>query len=204
MPLTAGTAGYGNAAESLARQYESVSFRDVHGEVLSLFPPPPSRIADLGAGSGRDAAALAALGHHVVAVEPTPELRKLAQRIHASSPIEWLDSALPELPRLHGPFDLILIVAVWMHLDRQDRRSAMERVRLLLAAHGRVLITLRHGPIPSGRYMFDVPASETIELGRRAGLDIVTVREQPDLQGRAGVSWSAIVLERADVSSGPA
>lgn len=189
-----GTTGYGAAAEDLARQYENISFQEVHGEVLPLFPPPPSRVADLGAGSGRDAAALARLGHQVVAVEPTQELREIGQRLHADAPIEWIDSALPELPGVCGPFDLVLIVAVWMHLEYGDRKAAMTRVRSLLSPNGRVLITLRHGPVPSGRRMFDVSPSETIRLGHRAGLDTLVVREQPDLQGRAGISWSVLVL----------
>ncbi|MCC9707061.1 class I SAM-dependent methyltransferase [Streptomyces sp. MNU76] len=163
--------------------------------MLPLFPPPPGRVADLGAGSGRDAAALARLGHQVVAVEPTPELREIGKRLHADVPIEWIDSALPGLPGVHGPFDLVLIVAVWMHLEYGDREAAMTRVRSLLSPMGRVLITLRHGPAPSGRRMFDVPLSETIRLGRRVGLDPLAVREQPDLQGRAEISWSALVLQ---------
>jgi SAM-dependent methyltransferase len=190
----AGTAGYGVAAEDLAHQYESISFQEVHGELLPLFPSPPSRVADLGAGSGRDAAGLAGLGHHVVAVEPTPELREIGQRLHADAPLTWIDSALPGLPGVRGPFDLVLIVAVWMHLEYADREPAMTRVRSLLSPKGRVLITLRHGPVPAGRRMFDVPLSETIRLARRAGLDVLTVREQPDLQRRPGVSWSVLLL----------
>jgi SAM-dependent methyltransferase len=191
----AGTTGYGVAAEDLARQYESISFQELHKEVLPLFPPPPSRVADLGAGSGRDAAGLARMGHNVVAVEPTPELREIGQRLHADVPIEWIDSALPRLPGVCGPFDLVLVVAVWMHLEYGDRETAMTRIRSLLSPKGRALITLRHGPVPSGRRMFDVPLPETIRLAHQAGLDVLMVREQPDLQRRPGVSWSALVLE---------
>ena len=49
----------------------------------ALIPATPSRVLDVGAGTGRDAAALAALGHSVVAVEPTPELRAHGQRCTA-------------------------------------------------------------------------------------------------------------------------
>ncbi|MEV5088690.1 class I SAM-dependent methyltransferase [Streptomyces griseoincarnatus] len=162
--------------------------------MLPLFPSPPGRAADLGAGSGRDAAGLARLGHDVVAVEPTPELREIGRRLHTDTPLTWIDSALPGLPGVRGPFDLVLIVAVWMHLEHGEREAAMTRVRSLLSPRARVLITLRHGPVPSGRRMFDVPLSETIRLAHRAGLDVVTVRGQPDLQGRPRVSWSVLLL----------
>ncbi|MFE2409972.1 SAM-dependent methyltransferase, partial [Kitasatospora sp. NPDC059408] len=58
-----GTAGYGAEAQALALQYESVTFAEVHREMLHLFPAPPAAVLDVGAGTGRDAAALAALGH---------------------------------------------------------------------------------------------------------------------------------------------
>ncbi|GAA2334784.1 hypothetical protein GCM10010376_64170 [Streptomyces violaceusniger] len=61
-------AGYGVDAEEIARRYEGVAFEVVHEEFLPWLPPVPGRVVDIGAGSGRDAAALAARGHQVVAV----------------------------------------------------------------------------------------------------------------------------------------
>lgn len=191
------TAGYGEAAESLAEQYESVTFDEVHAEVLHLFPVRPSRILDIGAGTGRDAAALAARGHRVVAAEPTSELRELGRRIHAEQDIEWVDDALPELPTLSAGqrrFDLILLTAVWMHLDEQQRAAGMARVAGLLDTGGRVILSLRHGPVPPGRRMFPVSAEETVDLARRHGLVAVHLSERGDLHGRPGVSWSHVGL----------
>ncbi|MET8955966.1 methyltransferase domain-containing protein [Streptomyces sp. NPDC004533] len=124
----ASTAGYGEAAKALAEQYESVTFTEVHREVLHLFPSRPSSVLDIGAGSGRDAAALAAQGHQVVAGEPTAGLRSLGRRIHADGQIGRVDDALPELPlqcAQRRRFDLIVLTAVWMHLDERQRALAM-------------------------------------------------------------------------------
>ncbi|MFD9459100.1 class I SAM-dependent methyltransferase [Streptomyces sp. NPDC059985] len=97
-----------------------MTFAEVHREVLHLFPSQPCSVLDIGAGSGRDAAALAARGHRVVAAEPTAEPRSLGRRLHSDQKIEWVDDALPRLTTLTargGRFDLILLAAVWMHLD---------------------------------------------------------------------------------------
>ena len=196
----ASTAGYGEAADALVEQYESVSFADVHRDVLHLFPSTPSAILDIGAGSGRDAAALARLGHLVLAAEPTAELRSLGERLHADQDIEWVDDALPELRvlRRRGQrFDLILLTAVWMHLDDQQRVLAMESIAGMLASQGRVVLSLRHGPVPAGRRMFDVTANETLELARGHGLDLVHLSERADPHGRDGVRWSYLGLQRA-------
>jgi protein-L-isoaspartate O-methyltransferase len=91
------TEGYAGEADALAVQYESVTFEDVHGPALHLLPSRPGLALDIGAGTGRDAAALATRGHAVTAVEPTAELRAHGERLHAGSGIRWLDDGLPEL-----------------------------------------------------------------------------------------------------------
>ncbi|MFJ6216801.1 class I SAM-dependent methyltransferase [Streptomyces sp. NPDC092296] len=192
----AGTAGYGEDAQALARQYEGVAFEAVHREVLAWLPAVPSRVADIGAGTGRDAAALAARGHRVVAVEPTPELREIGRRLHPDTAVTWVDDALPALPTLSGDFDLVLLTAVWMHLDAPERTAAMRRLPELLRPAGQVVMSLRHGPVPVGRRMFDVSADETAALAARCGLRTVHRAERSDLHGRAEVHWSTLVLRK--------
>jgi SAM-dependent methyltransferase len=168
-----GTEGYSEAAEVLVQQYESLSFASVHSHIFHLLPVPPARVLDIGAGTGRDAAGFAALGHHVTAVEPTVELRTHAIRLHASPRIEWLDDSLPDLAVLSGrddTFEVVMLTAVWMHLDENQRRCAMPRIAALVEPGGVVMISLRHGPIPAGRRMFDVTPEETIDLAKAAGM----------------------------------
>lgn len=191
-------AGYGANAAGLAAQYESLSFADVHREVLHLFPEIPCDVLDIGAGSGRDAAALAKQGHNVTAVEPTIELLQEGKRIHANSPILWRNDALPELPEIRAAgatFDVILLTAVWMHLNGQQREEAMAVISELLCAGGKVFMSLRHGPIPEGRCMYDVSIEETTKLGKKYGLSTVHCASREDMLGRAAVSWSFIVLQ---------
>lgn len=193
----AGTQGYGVDADALAEQYESVTFEEVHGALLHLYPAPPGRVLDLGAGTGRDAAALARLGHTVTAVEPTAELRALGERLHTDTALTWLDDALPGLGVLAGRgerFDLILLTAVWMHLDTAERARAMRSVAALLAPRGTLAMTVRSGPVPSGRRMFDVPEDETLALAGAAGLRVAHRGGRDDLHGRPGVRWSELVF----------
>ena len=100
--------------------------------MLHLIPAAPCRILDVGAGTGRDAAWLAGMGHRVTAVEPTEAMRLRAIKLHPSPLIEWLDDSLPELARVRSGgelFDLILLSAVWMHFDLAQRREAMASAR---------------------------------------------------------------------------
>ncbi|GAA2605395.1 methyltransferase domain-containing protein [Actinomadura fulvescens] len=189
--------GYGEDADVLARQYEGLRFTDVHGAVLHLFPEAPASVLDVGAGTGRDAAALSRLGHRVIAVEPTAELRAFGRDAHPE-PVEWVDDALPELPVVSArfeAFDMILLSAVWMHLDDQERAVGMKRLAGLLAADGRIVMTLRHGPAPRNRRMYEVSAAETVAVARRAGLACVHRSRGEDLLGRPGLHWSYLAFD---------
>jgi len=195
-----GTEGYADEAEALLRQYESIAFADVHRAVLPLMPPPPARVVDIGAGTGRDAAGFAALGYRVTAVEPTAALRHRAMALHSSFDIAWLDDSLPELAALSAQgetFDIVMLTAVWMHLDQEQRRRGMPRVAALVRPGGVMALSLRHGPVPAGRRMFEVAAVETIALAQSQGLSCIRHQKSHDsLLGRAGVSWDRLAFAR--------
>ncbi|WP_456280851.1 class I SAM-dependent methyltransferase [Cupriavidus sp. JZ107] len=194
-----GSAGYEEEAGELAQRYERLQFEQVHHDVLHLLPAVPANVVDIGAGSGRDAAALARRGYRVVAVEPTDALRKEGERLHAGLPIRWVDDSLPALRILRaegGRHDLILLSAVWMHLDQAERAEGMAALAALLAPGGIAILSLRHGPVPAGRRMFEVSADETIALGREHGLVQCHCARRDDAQGRADVHWSVVGLQR--------
>ena len=199
MASVSGTEGYPEEAESLIRQYESFSFADVHGPELHLIPVAPCRVLDVGSGTGRDAAALAAMGHSVVAVEPTGAFRLSAASLHPSPHIEWLDDSLPDLVRVRQrgeQFDLVMLTAVWMHLDAKQRRRAMPSVVSLVRSGGVTIMSLRHGPVPRGRRMFAVSAKETIELAHREGLELLLCDTRPPLLATGAVTWTHLAFAK--------
>ena len=87
---------------SSVNQYEGLAFADVHRDVLHLFPATPSRVLDIGAGTGRDAAAFA---------NPRPHRRgrRADARIAGARPTAAWQSgdrldrrlALPDLDKVH-------------------------------------------------------------------------------------------------------
>lgn len=198
-----GTQGYAEEAEELFRRYESTPAADAHRAVLHLIPTVPSSVLDIGSGTGRDAAWFAASGHRVVAVEPTDEMRLPAMALHPSPRIEWLNDSLPDLTGLltRGErFDVVMLTAVWMHLDRQQRQRAMPNLASLLGEGGVMIMKVRHGPVPPGRRMFEIPAEETIALARMHGLQTVLNRRVESSQQAnriAGVDWTSLAFARA-------
>ncbi|WP_307260971.1 class I SAM-dependent methyltransferase [Paraburkholderia graminis] len=200
-----GTQGYAENAESLIEQWQDISFGEQHEPVMHLLPTHPACIFDVGAGIGTDAAALATLGHTVVAVEPVDALRCAGMKRHSSPRIEWLDDSLPDLAVLHSRrerFSIVMLSAVWMHLDEDERRRSMPNVSALLSDGGTLIMSLRHGPVPQGRRMFDVSAEDTIQLANAYGLrNVLNVRKESIQPGnrRMGVTWTrlAFINDRA-------
>ena len=195
-----GTQGYAEQAGDLVRRYEAVSFIDKHQAVLHLLPKAPATILDIGAGTGADAAWLASRGHRVVAVEPTKEFRVCGMELHPSRSIEWIDDSLPRLASVLARderFHAIMLAAVWMHLDESERRMAMPRLASLLAPGGILVMSLRHGPVPAGRRMFQVSGAEAISLAQDSGLRPLLETRTESIQGanrKAGVSWTHLAF----------
>jgi len=71
----------------------------------------------------------------------------------------------------------------------------MPTVTSLLQRGGVMILTLRHGPVPLGRRMFDVSAEETIQLAGAEGLSLaLKLENQAGFFGRTDVSWSRLAF----------
>lgn len=192
---------YDQNAEQLVSQYELLSFEHVHAALLDLLPAPGATILDVGAGSGRDAAWLAAKGYEVVAAEPSEAMRTLARQRHPSPRIRWVADSLPDLAqvrRLGLGFDLILLSAVWMHVPPASRQRALRKLATLLSPNGRIAISLRIGPPDTDRAMYEVTLPELMAMAQQFGLRVVRTDDSPDRLGRSGISWTTAVLGLPD------
>ncbi|MBD2033821.1 class I SAM-dependent methyltransferase [Leptolyngbya sp. FACHB-321] len=185
--------------------YESLRAEDIHGWLLGLLPERPSLVLDIGAGSGRDAAWLAAQGHTVIAVEPAAAMREAGQQLHLDANIRWLDDRLPALQSVHClgmAFDFILVSAVWMHLPPAERTRAFRKVITLLKPGGLLAITLRHGGADDDRELYPVSWEAIERLARDHGAIVVRKVVDRDQLGRAEVSWTQMALTLPDDGTG--
>lgn len=196
---------YSQQAERFFAQYQSVRFADVHRSWLGHLPAQPGFAMDVGAGSGRDAAALADMGWDVLAVEPSAGLRRLGRQTTDGKSVQWLDDALPDLGSTRAlgyRFNLILLSAVWMHLKPVERERAFRILTELLAPGGMLVITLRHGPDNLNRNFHTVSRQELEVLARNRALLALDATTEPDAFSRPDVSWEAVVFRLPDDGTG--
>jgi len=191
-----GTQGYSAEAPDLLKRYERFGFAEAHHGDIDLVPPGPIDVLDIGAGTGRDAAWFARRGDRVTAIEPTREMREGAMKLHTEQNIIWLEDSLPDLASVRGRlFDLVWISAVWMHFDAGERALNMQSVAPLVRPGGTLMITLRHGPIPEGRRMFEIAPEETIALAEARGL---TCAREGEYGRDAEYWWTRLWFRRPD------
>ncbi len=195
----------GEPGRALVAAYEKASPAQMHAWMNEFLPSSPGAILDVGAGSGRDAAWLAAQGHEVVAVEPSETMRSAAQSLHSDPRITWLDDRLPGLDkvlRLGIAFDVILLSAVWMNVAAADRARALRKLLTLLKPGGIVAITLRQGPVDPSRQMYPVSVEEVERFARAQGAVMVHESEAADALHRPDISWRRLALRLPDDGTG--
>jgi hypothetical protein len=113
-----------------------------------------------------------------------------------------LNDCLPDLTVLRSRsevFELVMLTAVWMHLDANQRRRAMPNVASQVAIGGTLIIKLRHGPVAPGRRMFEVSPEETIELARSYDLRaVLNLHRNSSLEQNraAGITWSDLAFRK--------
>ena len=192
-----------NAAQ-LGGRFNSLAPDAVFAPVAQYLPENPQDVLDIGAGSGRDAAWFAAMGHRVTAAEPVAKLGRHAAGDLGAGRLDWVEDRLPDLGHLTGraaSYDLVLVVAVWHHLSPALQTRAMARIVRLMRPGARLIMSLRHGPGADGQTVFQTDAGATIRLAENNGLTLVALVAAGSVQQAgqvAGVTWDWLVLDRAE------
>jgi SAM-dependent methyltransferase len=134
-------AAYDAAAAAFAKEWDAQPApADLHDLVKRFFRPGPT--ADIGCGSGRDAAWLAANGFPTVGYDPSDGLLTQARAAHSGVTFER--AALPELHGIaEGTFDNVLCETVIMHLGRDEIAPAVRRMLAILKPGGILALSWR-------------------------------------------------------------
>jgi SAM-dependent methyltransferase len=113
---------------------------DLHALVRRFFKP--GQTADIGAGSGREVAWLAANGFPAVGYEPC---RGLLNEARAQFPgLTFQDAALPELAGIpDNTFDNVLCETVIMHLAHDQIATSVHRLLAILRPGGILYLSWR-------------------------------------------------------------
>lgn len=138
-PIT--LAAYDAHAASFAADWHAQPVAgDVHALIRRFFRP--GRTADIGCGSGREVAWLAANGFAAVGYEPSDGLLREARARYPQ--LSFSAAALPELAGIvDDSFDNVLCETVIMHLRRDAIARSVERLLAILRPGGVLYLSWR-------------------------------------------------------------
>ncbi len=134
--------------------------------LIGLTPPIPSRIADLGCGTGTLALLMAEEGHAVDGIDISPEMVRRANAKAGTYPgVEFVVGDAAEPPFDAGIYEVVLCRHVLWALP--DPAAALARWVDLLTPTGRVLLIEGSWSTGAG-----LSAEQTVELAEGAGLTV--------------------------------
>jgi len=190
-----------NAAE-VADRYEAVT--SSIARYFGVAFVAGSRVLDIGAGSGRDLAALLRDGFDAVGIEPIDALRAQALERHPELRGRLEAGALPVIGTpFGGAYDGLLCSAVLMHVPEVDLFDSVFALRGLLRPHGRLLISLplartdiaEDGRDASGRLFSPYTAEHLQLLFERVGFQQIGCWDDDDALCRTGTRWFTLLFE---------
>lgn len=186
---------YDQDAQAFARRYDAVAFDAVHASLVRFLPPAGANVLDIGAGSGRDARAMAARGLCVTAIEPSPAFRALASD---DDGVHWIDDRLPDLASLRVDdrrYEFILCSAVLMLLPATQLAPSFTAMAALLDVDGKLAVSLRDPVDGEPVDLVHVHPDEVIlSAAVGAGLSAVAQAIAPDALGRPMHRWRTFVF----------
>lgn len=189
----------GDAGASLVKQYDTLSPTTLNAWMVP-FLPDSGNLLEVGAGSGRDALWFSNRGLSVTCVEPSAVMREIIRcKLHGKPDVDVVDDCLPLLTKVKRKgktFDVISVLAVWMHIHPHDRRAALGNMLKILNDDGVLCMSLRHGTPAPDRIMYYVTIEEVEEICSKLNAKIVYQNSDSDMLKRNAVHWTHLVIKK--------
>lgn len=159
------------------------------GAVLTLLPPPPARLLDLGCGTGWTSALFARRGYSVTGIDISPDMIASARRLHGGEGLD-LRFEIDELERIRfvERFEIAVFFDALHHCP--DEEPALAAAYRALVPGG-VCVTSEpgagHQRSPAAREAVerfgvterDMPPARIVRAARRAGFRGAAVHAHP-------------------------
>jgi cyclopropane fatty-acyl-phospholipid synthase-like methyltransferase len=184
-------------ARRLTDRYEAADVVHLHA-LLAQWIKPGQRVLEIGCGCGRDAAFIASLGCDVIATDASPAMLDCVPHAwRAAATFRQAAFPLPgDDPLFSEQFDVIVAIAVLMHIPESDIAMFAQQVRALLKPNGRFICSFcagRESSLEDPRLYVHRERETVVHLLQPLGLRLASASVDPDDMGRQQ-SWTSLVF----------
>ena len=188
---------YNKNSTDFITAYDAVDMSAFHA-VLQKNLPPRSKILDVGFGSGRDLFYLRKNGFSVWGVDPSEKFVMNVKKRFMDISEHFFISSLPhlEMPvKYQSFFDAIILVAVWMHLPKEEYSASIKRLRNLLKPNGIIVLSysITERQEEEMRFFEQVNGGELQEIFGDLGFSKVNSTTNADALNDREIVWATEV-----------
>lgn len=189
---------YENHANDLIPRYESADMTPLH-QLLSKYVDQGYKVLDIGIGSGRELQFLYDSGCEIWGVDPTIAFIHNAQKRFPNIEKHFIISSLPKLTlekKLFNYFDVVISIAVWMHLKKEEYLEAVQQIVSFVKPKGKIVISFSIGKraVNDDRYFEDIDTEYLKDLFRTFECHLIENFSTDDGLGRNNeLRWITLV-----------
>jgi len=188
---------YDHNADALAAQYDAADMSSMY-RLISRLLPADGRILEIGCGNGRDARKLSEMGFSVTACDASCEMIEIARAAKRLERVKYHCKAFPVQSGdsiLSCRFDLVLSVAMIMHLPLAQIPDFIEQISAMLVANGIFIFSWCNRESCDERLYEKVTREYIFSLLRGNSLEIIDCATTKDSLGRA-IDWFQVVARK--------
>ncbi len=191
-------------AEKLYVRYNNAKVTSLH-QLFSKEILPGNGVLDIGFGSGRDLEFLRNMGCDIWGVDPAEKFVEIARKRFPDIADHFAVGALPtlSLPENYPEkFDVITLIAVWMHIPKESYERSTRSICDLLKIKGKIIINYSKGERKGDeRTFFDVDSELLEDIFERYGLSKSYRRVSDDALGRSTLKWITEVYKKDEMAT---
>jgi len=197
--IQATTNFYNKSINSLYLEYEQANMSPLH-QLLEANLSPHLQVLDIGFGSGRDLNFLQKHGVDIWGVDPSLEFVKKAKQRFINNEDHFIVGSLPNfnLPiEFNKKFNVIILVAVWMHIPIELYEASIREVCSLLKQKAKVIISYSITPRigESERFFEDVDRKLLQNLFEKYGCKKLMEATNGDGLNERSIVWKTEVYQ---------
>jgi 2-polyprenyl-3-methyl-5-hydroxy-6-metoxy-1,4-benzoquinol methylase len=188
---------YNSQSKELIKNYDNADMSKLH-KLFLQYIKPESTVLDIGFGSGRDLQFLKENSYDIWGIDPSRKFVQNTQTKFSDISNHFIMNKVPfstDQTTFKIKFDAIIMIAVWMHLKKEQYENVVNDIISMTEDKASVIISYSKGSRSEDqRYFEDVDLEYIIQLFTQHNFTLIRKTFTKDSLNRDALTWITIVF----------